>query len=363
MEVHQLVSSFVPGDAISNFALFLKGILGEEGFRSEIFSENISPELLNHSRHISEYRTVDSQENILLAHYSIASMAMVALPLFKAKKVLLYHNITPYQYWVEIDSLTAFHCLRGRTDLTQILPYVHHGIAFSDFSLEDLRKRGLTRITVFPLRMDVDRLKLPPDSITLRLFDGKKRRILVAGRVAPNKKIEEAIRIASIIPDVWLIVAGSFSSAKPYYYALLEEAKRLNVKCDFTGHLPQKDLNALYKVADVLLVVSDHEGFCLPILEAFHFQLPVIAHAIGGIPETANGAALLFEEQHPEIVAGLISKIFRDPELRFRLQSKGTEVLRQYLEFPFRKNLLSILHEVASMPPIPCPTQHDYPMW
>jgi glycosyltransferase involved in cell wall biosynthesis len=137
---------------------------------------------------------------------------------------------------------------------------------------------------------------------------------------------------------------------------LREEARHLKVKADFTGHLPQEALNALYKLADVLLVVSDHEGFCVPVLEAFHFHLPVVAHAVGAIPETANGGALLFEETRSEIVAGLISKIFRDPELRSRLQSKGTEVLRQHLEFPFRKNLLSILHEVASMPPIPSPT-------
>lgn len=352
MEVHQLVSSLVAGDAISNFALFLNSLLKEEGFQSEIFAERVSAELTDRCHHLGKYPPLDSSEKILIAHYSIASMGMVTLPRFKARKILFYHNVTPYQFWVDINPLAAFHCLRGRTDLKEILPFVNYGIGLSEFSLKDLRDGGLEKTSWLPLPLDVSRLKASPDPVTLRLLEGNEKKILVVGRVAPNKRFDKAIQIASMLPGVQLIVAGTWRDSAIYYYALLETLKQSRVKCVFAGHVSQEELNALYQSADVLLITSDHEGFCVPILEAFYFQLPVIAQAAGAIPDTSRGGALLFEPSDLEMAAGLISRVFNDPALRSHLQAKGNEVLQQYLEFPFRETLLNIIQEVASMPPL-----------
>ncbi len=155
-----------------------------------------------------------------------------------------------------------------------------------------------------------------------------------------------------MIPGVQLIVAGTWRDSAIYYYALLETLKQSKVKCVFTGHVSQEELNALYQSADVLLITSDHEGFCVPILEAFYFQLPVIAQASGAIPETSGGAALLFETTDLEMAAALVSRVLIDPELRSGLQAKGSKVLQQYMEFPFRETFLKIIQEVTSMPPL-----------
>jgi glycosyltransferase involved in cell wall biosynthesis len=350
MDVHQLVSSIAVGDAVSNAAFSLQRLLRGEGIQSQIYAEQIDPEYSGRCLHLGKYPLVDSPENILIAHYSIASMGMVTLPYFKARKILFYHNVTPYKYWLNINPLAAFHCLRGKTDLMQILPFVNYGVAFSQFSLQDLRNGGLQRTSWLPLQIDSKRLEAPPDPVTMETFKSKERKILVVGRIAPNKKVEDAISIASQLSNVRLIFVGTSRDALPYYLAVRQAAKNQKAKCDFLGLVTQEELNALYRIADVLLVVSEHEGFCVPILEAFHFNLPVIAYAAGAIPETSNGGALLFDTKKPEIVAPIIEKVLTDQTVRESLQRAGKIALKKHLEFPVRDELMKIIQEVAELP-------------
>lgn len=348
-EIHQIVNCLTPGDAVSNYALYLRDLFRKEGFQSQIFAELISPEYVDQCRHMNDYLEVDSPEIILLAHYSIASAGMLTLPHFKARKILFYHNVTPYEYWVDINSLAAFHCLRGRTDLSQILPYIQYGIAFSDFSLQDLKKSGLKRTAVMPLSLDVERISSPPDPLTLAAYESEQPRILMVGRVVPNKKIEDAVRIVALLPDVRLIIAGSWEHSVSYYYALRDLTLKMKVKCDFTGAISQEQLTALYQVADVLLVLSEHEGFCMPILEAFHHKLPVIAYSAGAVPETAKDGAILFKDRDCQLAANLVSRVLQDEAIRNKLQMQGTEVLQQHHQFPVKETLLNIIEEVKSM--------------
>jgi glycosyltransferase involved in cell wall biosynthesis len=265
---------------------------------------------------------------------------------------LFYHNVTPHHYWKNIDSLTAYHCLHGRAELANVVPMMNYGVAFSDFSLNELKNFGLTNSARIPLQLRRDLLEIPPDPLTLQVYrKSKERRILVVGRIVPNKMVDEAIRIVSMVPNSRLIVAGSMNSPI-YYHAVRRMAAEAKIKCDFAGHTSQAELNALYKIADVMLVVSEHEGFCAPILEAFYFKIPVIAYSSAAVPETAGGGALLFDRKDPEMVAAMISRVLIDEDLRLKLQSEGAAVLKRYLEFPAREKFLEIIHEVSSMKPL-----------
>jgi L-malate glycosyltransferase len=350
MEIHQLVSSIAIGDAISNAAFSLQDVLRKHGFISEIFAEQIPAELAGQCKHVGRYPGADSSEKILIAHYSIASIGMVALPYFKARKILFYHNVTPYQYWININPLAAFHCLRGKSDLPKITPFINYGVAFSNFSLEDLRKAGLTKTAVLPLKINVDQYKISADPLTMKSFNGSERKILVVGRIVPNKKVEEAVHVAAMVPKSRLIVAGSTRDSSSYYHSIRRLAQKLKVKADFVGHISQQELNALYKTSDLLLVMSEHEGFCVPILEAFYFGLPVIAFAAGAIPETSNGGALLFDDKKPELLAALITKVLDDSDLKKQLKAAGHDALQRHLEFPIENELMKIIAEVSQMP-------------
>lgn len=349
--MHQLVTVLAPGDAIGNSVFYIQNLLKNEGINTEIFAETILPDLTGNARHLGDYPSVDNEETILLAHYSIASTGMVTLPYFKARKIIFYHNVTPHHYWKDIDVLAAYHCLHGRAELTKVIPFMNYGIAFSEFSLSELKRHGLQNTARVPLPINLDLLKIPADPLTLKTYEKKKeKRILVVGRVVPNKMIEDAIRVASFLPDSRLIVAGHTSSLI-YHHALLSLVANTKIKCEFTGHISQAELNALYQIADVLLVVSEHEGFCAPILEAFYFGLPVVAYASAAIPETAAGGALLFDRKDSEMIAELIRRVFSDSELRSQLQSEGTKVVHRYLEFPAKQTLLDIVKEVSTMSP------------
>ena len=127
----------------------------------------------------------------------------------------------------------------------------------------------------------------------------------------------------------------------------MELAAQLNVKCDFTGHISQEELNASYKSADLLLVVSEHEGYCVPLIEAYHFGIPVVAYAAAAIPETAGEGAVLFKRRDPAQVALLANRIIEDGELQKRLSTAGNKVLQRYYEFPLQERLTAIVREVA----------------
>jgi glycosyltransferase involved in cell wall biosynthesis len=352
LDTHQLVSSIALGDAISNAAFSLQDLLRKQGFRSEIFAEQMPAELAGQVKHLGRYPEFDSPENILIAHYSIASMGMVTLPYFKARKIIFYHNVTPYKYWINVNPLAAFHCLRGITDLPKIIPFINYGVAFSNFSLEDLTKAGLSKTAVLPLQIKLDQYKIPPDPLTLEYFSGSEKKILVVGRIAPNKRVDETVLVASMIPKSRLIVAGTERDAISYYYSIRRTAQKLKLKSDFLGHITQQELNALYIISDVLLVMSEHEGFCVPILEAFYFGLPVVAYAAGAIPETSNGGALLFTDKKPEVVAALVKKVLNDAELRNQLRAAGNDALRRHLEFPIENEVMKIIREVSEMQPL-----------
>lgn len=355
MEVHQLTVGMRRGDAITDAAFLFRKYFHEAGYQSEIFAEFYGDEIASECSYLGKLPSVDAPDKVLMVHYSTASVGMVTTPYFKSKKILVYHNITPYEYWVDINPMGAFHCLRGRTDLKEMVPYLHCAIGLSDFSIGDLSRWGFKNVIKLPLPFSMERLEGKSRTRILnRLMTSKARNVLVVGRVVPNKKIEDAIRICSLLENVHLIVAGSYETAVPYYHALMKEARSRRVKCDFLGHLPQEELNDLYRIADVLLICSEHEGFCVPILEGFHFGVPVVARAAGAVPETADGGALLYsEEDDLYTVATMLSRVLSDAALRSELVESGRQALQRHMAFPYREKYLQIVREVAASDPIP----------
>lgn len=349
MQVHQLLSSIVPGDAVSNYAFYLQKLLQNEGYESEIFAENIHPDVAERCCRYVDYAEVDRRNSILFVHYSIASTGMLTVPDFSARKILFYHNVTPYRYWLDINQLAAFHCFRGRTDLPVIAPSIAAGVAFSEFSLRDLKQAGIQKCVRVPIAINMDQLKLPPDPVTLKLNSGSQKHVLVVGRLAPNKKLEDALRVASLLQKVRFLIIGSAEGSGPYYSALLDMSRRLGANVDFIGHISQAELNAYYRVADAMLITSEHEGFCVPILEAFYFGVPVVARAAGAIPETANGGALLFgDKEKPEMIAAALGRVLADPVLSSAMKVRGESVLKDYLSISIREIILTIIRELQA---------------
>ncbi|MEI6613322.1 MAG: glycosyltransferase, partial [Chrysiogenales bacterium] len=186
------------------------------------------------------------------------------------------------------------------------------------------------------------------------LFQEDKKNLLFVGRITPNKKIEDLIKLLSFYkkyfsPPARLIVIGNTSTLPNYYHALRDLAERLQLTSEdlfFTGHLPMEEFLAAYRKADVFVSLSEHEGFCLPLIESCHFGLPVLAYAAGAVPETLAGAGLLLIRKDVAATAALIELILNDAPLRKRLQQSALRRFASYQQQARPDILLSYLEKL-----------------
>jgi glycosyltransferase involved in cell wall biosynthesis len=197
-------------------------------------------------------------------------------------------------------------------------------LADSGFNARELREFGFRESFVFPLYVDFAKYERPINAFLHRLFRDGRTNILFVGRVAPNKRIEDLIKVTFyykkfITPLVRLIVVGKTSALPVYYHALVKLADDFLLSPEeicFTGHLPDDEMFAIYRAADIFLSLSEHEGFCLPLVESMIFDLPIIAYDSTAVPDTLDGAGVLIREKRAERVAELLDIVVRNEDFR-----------------------------------------------
>ncbi len=321
--IHQFVSGFANGDAISNEARALRRLFQDWGYASEIFSDTrrVLPEHRKTVRDIADSRSACTQDDIAILHFSIGSPVNDAFAALPCGKALIYHNITPAHYFNLVNRQVAGNLEEGRRQLVGLANCASVNMAVSQFNADELIEAGYRNVHVLPLFIDFDRLAVAPDRGMLRRYGDGKTNILFVGRCVPNKKIEDIIDVfdcfrTSVTPRSRLIHVGSFAGAEPYYYVLkgmIQDRGMDNVH--FAGGVSQSQLNAFYRCADLFLCMSEHEGFCIPIMESFQHNLPVMAYAAGAIPETMGGAGVLFREKNIPALAEMMGELTRNKSL------------------------------------------------
>ena len=147
---------------------------------------------------------------------------------------------------------------------------------------------------------------------------------LFVGRIAPNKKIEDHIRLAEHYKryvDAYyrFIFVGRYDVVPRYYSmirALMAEYRLLNERFIFTGPVPDEELAVYYRHAAVYISLSEHEGFCVPLVEAMAADVPVLAYAAAAVPDTLGGAGVQFAPKDLEYAAELLGALAFDDDLR-----------------------------------------------
>ena len=336
--IHQLVAGFANGDAISNESLVMRQIFRSWGFQSDIFCERkrVLPELRSQTRDIGECGSVFKTDDIALLHLSIGSDINDVLPRLSCRKAILYHNVTPSHYFDLINKQTAYTLDRGRRQVAALANAAEVNLADSRFNAGELEKLGYRNVRVLPLVLDLDKLKDAPDRRTLRVYDDGTKNIIFVGRCAPNKKIEDIITAffyfhKFIEPDSRLIHVGSYAGTERYQNLLLTQARELELSdVRFTGNIPQSQLNAVYKCAHLFLSMSEHEGFCIPIIESMVHDIPVLAYDAAAVPETMDGSGVLFREKSYQAIAEMMGRLINDSQLRMSVLDKQRERLARY---------------------------------
>jgi len=320
--IDQVLAGFAEGDAISNEATILQDIFRRWGKESEIYVDvrHVSPVLREQSRPLESY--TGGRDDVLIHHYGIASPAVDTFLKAPGRKVLIYHNITPTHFYRGFDDGIARQLEQARAGLRTVLSAADAIWADSEFNASELRELGTYNIKVLPLLFSIAHFNLPPDPAISRKFRAPMKNLLFVGRVAPNKRIEDLIQAFAwyhrlINRQSRLVIVGSERSTPRYYLmlAMLASDLKLQNVC-FERFASPQGLTAYYEMADVFVTASEHEGYCLPLVEAMHKGVPVIARRGGGIPEALGGAGVMYEDLGPGELAQLIHLVLTDKRTR-----------------------------------------------
>jgi glycosyltransferase involved in cell wall biosynthesis len=335
--VHQLLTSLSSGDAIGNEALAIQARLRAAGYVSDIFAEHWDVAMVDRCRPLHEYARVSSPETVCVYHFSIGSAAGRLIYHSPDRLVSIYHNITPAHFFVGFHGHLAGLCYHGRRELEAFAERTALGLGDSEFNRRELEAAGYQRTAVLPIVLDWESYRGGVSRVVRRLYADGRTNLLFVGRVIPNKRIDDVIRSFAFYQrhldaSSRLLLVGDYRGHERYQRRLLELIDDLRVRnVVLTGHVAQEDLLAYYEVADVFVCLSEHEGYCVPLVEAMDAGVPVIAYDAGAVAETLDGGGVLLREKPPELVAELAHALVTDQALRARTlesQRRAVERLR-----------------------------------
>jgi len=353
MNVHQFSTSLTYGDAISDEMLEIQKVLREKGHSSEIFTRFFDPLLAGLRRDYREYKKLSSPGNVVIFHFSIGSPVSKLFFRVPDRKIMIYHNITPHEYFVDWHRILARECYKGRLEIRLFVDKVDLALGDSDFNRRELEAAGYPRTGVLPILMDFSKFDRRGDSVTRQIFGDGKTTLLFVGRVIPNKKFEDVIKVFHLYkkyfnPESRLILAGDYRGLERYLASLLDLVDRLVLRdVHFSGHVEFSELAAFFDLADVYLSLSEHEGFGVPLLEAFYRKIPVVGFDAGAVGETMNGGGVLLREKDFFRIAALVDVLVKDKDMRRSVVQGQSRALEKFSRENVSRILLRHVEEVA----------------
>jgi glycosyltransferase involved in cell wall biosynthesis len=354
--VHQVLATLGYGDAIGHEVLGIQRVLRGAGIASDIFVETADPRLEDLTRDFRDLVEASHPDNILIHHFSIGSKASRVAYALPDRMVLVYHNITPPEYFVDVHKLLVRLCYHGRRELGAYVGRCDLALGDSEFNRRELEEAGFPATGVLPVVPGFAHLDGPANDLMAREFDDEWTNVLFVGRVIPNKRIENVIRAFAAYKSRYnhrsrLLIVGSYGGFERYLTMLQHLVARLGLAdVHFTGHVSNEELTAFYDVADVFLCASEHEGFCVPLVEAFYKRIPVLALARTAVPATMDGAGVLYGDPDPAGVATLIDAVAGDEALQERILAGQDAALDRLRRQDFGGTLLRHIERVLAAP-------------
>lgn len=350
MRVIQMLPTLAYGDAIGNDTLTLGATLEDGGYETKIYSGYIDPKI--HDPLVAPAEDYDCHiDDVIIYHLSTGTEMNYTLSFYNCKKIIMYHNVTPSKFFANYDRYMADICDQGLRAAKYLATQADYCLADSQFNRNDLISMGYKcPIEVLPILIAFDDYKKEPDTKVIEKYsDDGWTNIIFTGRVAPNKKHEDIIAAFAyykkyINPKSRLILVGNHLMTPGYYPKLQRYMDVIGVEdVIFTGHIRFDEILAYYKIADIFLCLSEHEGFCVPLVEAMCFDVPVIAYNSTAIKETLGGSGLLLEDKDPAVVAEAINYILSHEDVRNRIIQGQRTRLQYFSHERIKKRFLSIL--------------------
>jgi glycosyltransferase involved in cell wall biosynthesis len=345
-KVHQVLSSAGPYDAVSVQARLWRALLTAHGFGGSDHAAHVDPRARNDFQPLE--RLAPERGDLLVIRYSAHSPRLLPLLERAGRKLLVYHNVTPPGYFWNHHPGIAVACAVGRSQLPLFARDVDLCAADSEYNATDLREAGASDARVVPVLFDSGRLSERGEAP-----HGEGPLVLVVSRLAPNKRHDLVIGafrawLAEHGGPARLVCVGE--PVSPTYARLVGELADAapGGSVMLAGGLSQPDLNATYAAADAMLSMSEHEGFSVPLLEAFHFGLPVVARPAGAMPEVGGDAVLWDTAGDLAVTAELLQLALTDSPLRTELAGRGRERLADHEHARGTQRVLGIVEDALA---------------
>jgi glycosyltransferase involved in cell wall biosynthesis len=366
--VHQILATLGYGDAIGHEVLGIARALRAAGYESEIIVETVDPRLEDLTVDYRQIVDAITSDDILVHHFSLGSRASRTAFALPCRMILVYHNITPPEYFIGIHDQLVRQCYHGRRELLPYRSRCDLALGDSEFNRQELEAIGFAPTAVLPVVPDFSHLETTPDPSIADAYDDEWMNILFVGRLIPNKRPDNLIRYfhaykAHVNPRARLILAGSYGGFEAYLAQLHALIAALGVSdVHILGQVTNEELTALYDVADLFLCASEHEGFCVPLVESFYKRVPVLAYAATAVPATMDGGGILYDTRDPRRVAALMDAMLSDAGLEERVLLAQDEALDRLRAKDFGRLLVGFVEQVLAAPRRP-PAAVAYDFW
>lgn len=353
--IHQITATVSFGDAISNEILAIKKMLDNMGIHNEIYAENIDPRVKKYVKKYTSYK--GNKDDIIINHFGIGSVINDYVAGLRNKiKIIRYHNITPHKFLDSYSGVTAKLCKLGREQLQKSKDVYKYSLAVSEYNKKELLELGYKNISVMPIIIAMRDYEKKPDNEIVKKYSDDNKNIIFVGRVSPNKKQEDVIKSFYYYKKYFnnksrLFIVGSYDGMEIYYKQLVRLIDSLELEdVFFTGHTSFESILAYYSIADLFLCMSEHEGFCVPLVESMFFKVPILAYNSSAIPDTLSGSSILINEKNHKYIAGMMDYILEDVKLKDKIidkQVRRLEELRpEKIELEFQKYINKIIGDI-----------------
>lgn len=348
MQIHQILPALSYGDAVSNDAIAILETLKNLGYDSNIYARHIDPKVSKYARNIDKYK--DDPSNILIYHFSIASFEVTNfVKQLKCFKILIYHNITPKEYFQNYDFSLYQMCAKGLEELKDLRNYIQLGIGDSEYNRSELERVGFLNTDVLPIMVNFKKYDKILINYSNNIIKDGMINFLFVGRLSPNKRQDDVIKTfyyyhKYIDRNSKLYLVGA-EQIRGYVSQLKGFVNKLGLTNDviFAGLVNDNKLAKYYKYSDIFLSMSEHEGFCVPLLEAMYFRVPIIAYASTAIPYTLGKAGILLNKKNYIEIAELIDALLKDKILKERIIKKQQERLNDFNKEKISNKLVEII--------------------
>ncbi len=334
--IHQVLSDLKYGDAISNHALFIRDALRAEGYSSNIYVRYIDPRV---AHECSVFTPEDIGDSCgIIYHHSTGTELTPHVIAHRGPKLLIYHNVTPAEFFEPYlpDFARILHA--GRANLHHLARDFPKSASDSEFNAGELRACGFSEPMVLPIAVDPVKWNVPPDAGLMEQLQDGRTNILFVGRIAPNKKQDDLVRAFQRFlvadPSARLILVGPVENGDPYVGHLcgIIESNGLGESVIMAGSIHDSQLAAYYRTAHLFWSMSEHEGFCVPLVEAMWFDIPIVAYRSTAVPETLGDAGLIFTSKSDlDQLATLSWLVVVDADLRQKLVQAQRRRRQNYL--------------------------------